>query len=482
MENLDNVKYEKIDLMVYENRKKNLLANKKLQSLGFKIVPLVTTTYGYNLEMFSIGKGAKEIFIVGGTHSSEIITVDYVTQLVEQIPNFEEFDPNLFKINIIPIQNPEGFDINTNVIKTFDDSEFEQKSKEYYFRYKIDSLVYRIFESLNSIVDEDNFLSNLKNIINNNQGWIALEKVMPKLSTLNQKINHIDSQDKKIYQLELIKACNETIQTLDTKDVYLYEFINKLKSFFELLIERDLTKETKLHQEMFKNVSIDKLNIKNLKLKESLKGIYNVLPKGSIINHDSTGLNINLNSNQPDNPGIEIIKNNGVKYFSGVKSNIQNYTEGPAGLPCLDVNDFEYALENKVLYSLLQESYDSGKYLATFLYHGTGGLIFYKPSESMGEGYDEFLDYNRALADIYNEGISESINYKYTKIEKAENTGFGDKLRGTFPGVLLVELSKMGGNPIGPYGDKDNIYRTMNENFCGIKHVLGYFNQKKLKH
>ena len=32
------------------------------------------------------------------------------------------------------------------------------------------------------------------------------------------------------------------------------------------------------------------------------------------------------------------------------------------------------------------------------------------------------------------------------------------KLRIDYPAVLLIELSYMGGNPLGPLGDKDNNY------------------------
>ena len=32
----------------------------------------------------------------------------------------------------------------------------------------------------------------------------------------------------------------------------------------------------------------------------------------------------------------------------------------------------------------------------------------------------------------------------------------------------------MGGNPIAPYGDQNNIYNTINDNFDGIKNILAY--------
>ena len=35
-------------------------------------------------------------------------------------------------------------------------------------------------------------------------------------------------------------------------------------------------------------------------------------------------------------------------------------------------------------------------------------------------------------------------------------TGIGDLLREKYRNAYLLELSKMGGNPIGPYGDRKN--------------------------
>ena len=59
-------------------------------------------------------------------------------------------------------------------------------------------------------------------------------------------------------------------------------------------------------------------------------------------------------------------------------------------------------------------------------------------------------------------------------MEDADTSGYGDLLRRTFPGVLLIELSKMGGNPIAPYGDKNNIYNTFRDNLIAVDNLFGY--------
>ena len=47
----------------------------------------------------------------------------------------EGFDANGIKLHIIPLQNPEGFDISTSTLKMICDDNFREKSYEYYLRY-----------------------------------------------------------------------------------------------------------------------------------------------------------------------------------------------------------------------------------------------------------------------------------------------------------------------------------------------------------
>ena len=198
-------------------------------------------------------------------------------------------------------------------------------------------------------------------------------------------------------------------------------------------------------------------------------------PRGSQIIHDSTGLGINLNANNNLNPGINYIKNKQIIYGPGIKSNIRNYTPGPLGIPTLDVNNFEYANENLVLENLIQDSIRKGKYLATILYHGTGGLIYYKPHKELmnDDKYLDFLKINQELAYIYHQ----ETDYKI--LEESDFTGYGDYLRRTYQGVLLIELSKMGGNPIGPYGDKSNTYQVFSDNTKALSSVIKCLEKRK---
>ena len=491
MKKIDNISYEKLDYQTYQKRIEELLKNEKLQKLGIKRNKIGTSTYNYPLECITIGKGNKDLFIVGGTHGSEIISVDFVTQLIENIPNMKDFDPSEFKINIIPTQNPEGFDITTSTLSNINEDNFTNVSFEYYKKYRQDNIIAQTLNETNNffnnlinnknIITANDYLKEIKNFINTNNKWKQLDnpRNMPKIRIFNNLINkenNIDNFETLKYKLILI--CNQALAELnpneDLSEIIIIDQIKKAFTNKDLWQDIDNKTITKLHQEMFKDETPQTIDNKEMQIDTLDISV----PKGSHILWDATGgkNNINLNANVPINPGIEVIKNGEKRYGPGAKNNIRNYFPGPLGRPTENVDKFEYALENKALYSLLKNSYANGKYLATILYHGTGGLIYYKPYEKLmsDNDYKEFYNYNSKLANIY----QKETNYRI--IESSDKTGYGDLLRRTFPGVLLIELSKMGGNPIAPYGDVDNIYRTINENLLAINDLFKYFKNKNI--
>ena len=387
----------------------------------------------------------------------------------KQLPNIENYNPNEITLKIIPIQNPEGFNVVEQTYSKIEEQDLEKKSLEYHFRYKIDYIIVEIIKEINQITRDNYFAKNLKHTINKSQKWEKLKTIIPDLEILKENILQSNNE------IEILFALKKTMDK--TKDIYLIHFIDILLTGLDKKI--DIRNIPKLYQKMFEETTIENLNIKSKKMKENIVKAYKLHPKGSQIGHDSTGTFINLNGNHLLSPGIEVIKEKKIKYMTGTKSNIRNYIEGPNGIPCIDIENFEYAIENKILYKLIKESNEQNKYLATLLYHGTGGLIYYLPhGELMGNEYQEFLQYNTELTEAYNEGIQKYGTNPYKLINESETTGYGDLLARTFKGVLLIELSRMGGNPIGPYGDQENINRTINENLSAINNLLKYIKKK----
>ena len=490
MKNYD-VQYRKLNYPEYvtDITKKNL--DSKLLKMGLSQNILGKTEYGYNVSAFSIGYGKKDIFVVGTTHGSEVIGLDFILQLIDNLSNMEEFDPNLYKITFIPLHNPEGFDISSSTYQNIEKSNFEKQSHEYYERYRLDSLINISLESLNvlignylnkdTIIDANSFLEKIKRFIKTNKAWqmLSSEKGLPQLKTLNKYILMIESVESlNELKSELLKCAKMSQTNLNnTKDIYYKIFIDEfIKGFSNNLLWKNIDNinRRKLHQMMFKEDNFD--NVTDDILKNHLKKIYDenqILPRGSQIIYDANGNGINLNANNEFNPGIELLKNNKTIYGVRPRDNVVRYFRGPIGAPTKDPYHFEYEKENIYLYNLLKESYDKGRYLCTLLYHGTGGVIYYQPNETYmdEEKYQEFMIYNTKLAEIY----GNTADYKL--LNNHDISGTGDLLRRTFPGVLLIELSKMGGNPIGPYGDIDNINRTINDNINAFSELLKYYNK-----
>ena len=484
--------YDKLSYDLYNKRLDSFSSDERLRKLGFSRSVLGYTHYGYPIDLISVGFGPRDIFVVGGTHSSEIISVDFVLQLINNLPNFSEFDPNIFTIKFIPIQNPEGFDICTSTFSSIDSIDFQSKSKEYFLRYRTDSLIFKVVNGFNKLFDDCSSASvlydRIRSYINNDINWKNLsdKRAMPNITIFNTLVNSYDGpyDFDSLFQY-LCYSCNVTLDKIDTlelHDSFLYFFMNILKDKFVSLYPINLVKYQKLHQKMFDDVSID---IRSDELKKKMLDVYDLPdnPRGSIVTHDSTGLLINLNANHELNPGISVIKNSEFRYGYGPRSNVRNYYPGPIGLPCSDVNNFEYAVENKLLFDLIKSSYDNGRYFSTFLYHGTGGMIYYNPYDKRmsSTDFNNYFQFNNEIVELYNSGISSVSSSGYRKLDDSGDTGYGDMLRRTFPGVLLVELSRMGGNPISPYGDINNINNTMNENFAGFREFLKYYSNQKIK-
>lgn len=497
MKILDKFKYQLLNYQTYHQELNKLLNNEKLINLGLEKITLFYTDYGYPYDLITIGKGPKELILVGGTHGSEHISTDFLLNFIRTLPDIPELDPAQFKLVIIPLQNPEGFDISSNTLKIIPTETTTRQAYEYYLRYRTDAIITAALDQLNQQFQLLSYIPNLsineyclilKYFILTNPAWKKLDttKAMPKIKIFNQQIINLQLNQITNYQelqTYLIGACNYTLAQLNSHNIH-----DQFLLLFMNIIKNNLTKvdlwrpikneeQLKLYQQMFENSSFQGLH--NPKLTQDITNIYHQWqhPKGSQIGHDATGTGINLNANTPLNRGIAAIQNNQTIYGPFVKNNIKNYTPGPLGIPTKDVINFQFTKENLCLEELIKISLQHDNYLATLLFHGTGGQIFYKPYQPImpSERYTKFAKYNEVIAQIY----SQATNYQL--LANSDTSGYGDYLRRNYPGVLLIELSKMGGNPIGPYGDENNIYNVFQDNSKAIANLLNHFSKKLTK-
>lgn len=92
------------------------------------------------IRYFTLGNGNKHIVVTASWHSNEIITTSFVIELMQYLIN-NNYQFNNLKIHFIPILNPEGYLINTSVIKRkLPNKNITEYCYEYYKNFKYDAL------------------------------------------------------------------------------------------------------------------------------------------------------------------------------------------------------------------------------------------------------------------------------------------------------------------------------------------------------
>ncbi len=397
--------YEILDYAKYQQRIASLFKDSNEHQYPLHCQePLAITRLGYPVEHYTIGEGKNHFVIIGGTHGNELISVDFTTQLMRSLIKgegiFQDFDLSDFTLHFIPLQNPEGFIINTTAIANY----------------------------------------------------------IPDLPAVNLSS---PSVAKCPYLQKLEKLCHK------------YYLAYRQDDALSLVTGSHMAKA---HHSIFKSAFPSQIT--DAALHDSVCQICSSteFPAGSLIDWRSNGSGIDLNSNTPYNyRALQVYQNDQIVYGHRRSSNVLNYTKGPLGAPCFAKETFTYEPENQGLIDLLTNLYQSGEYCGTLSFHGTAGWIYYQtaPDKLPLENFQPPINLN-TINEINQElGVVYSKPSQYHLVTTQTNTGVGDLLRTNFPGSLLIELSKMGGNPLAPYGDiTNNFLPTMLDNFAAVKAVL----------
>ena len=198
-------------------------------------------------------------------------------------------------------------------------------------------------------------------------------------------------------------------------------------------------------------------------LKDSVGEILIPHPKGSIIDWASNGSGIDLNSNTKENIKEPKTYNKSLAY-----NNLRVDIPSPIGHPG---NNQSKNFTQEVEVISLQQLLDKLKNSCTMFlnYHSVGGLIYQRP-----ENDDKFTtSYNYILSKFYQENtIKNASKYDIVKGQSGRAISVNDQLRQKYPGNILVELSPMGGNPIGPFGDPNNIKNTIESNIYSFIYTM----------
>lgn len=467
----------KYEFITYDKLNKYLsdLVNGNYPNQVIKQKPLAFSPCGFPIEHFTIGNGPKHLTIIAGTHGTEIIGIDFIIKLMTVIAKgegvYKNFDPNKITLDFIPCQNPEGFIVVTESLKPYVDKlserEFETLSKEYYLNYSKDDRVYiEINKFLNSLFED-------KDIIKKFWDKYRLKDITP-----NDIRNFIKSiQDKENLQNKIDELF---------KNLFDLEIIDNL--------EKPIISKNKFHHQMFSDITYDNIPEKDeryILLKNKVKTIMTkkygnyTFPNASLIDWRANSNGVDLNKNNPSNFKIkneEKEANHFKTLFGNLRFNtLMREVAGPQGKVSVDDKKFTFEPENIGLLNHLLNLNKKGKYAGALSYHGTGGVIYSKPLDyhqiddpKQSKFLKQISEINDDLARVY----QSKTDYKPMPYPK-KLTGTGDMIRQILPGFLLIELSKMGGNPLGPYGDKKNNYKkVINDNIIAFNEILNNIENK----
>ena len=253
-------------------------------------------------------------------------------------------------------------------------------------------------------------------------------------------------------------------------------------------IAREITDniELKNYQSMFKNITYRDIPDKYKKVKEKIKDIYqkHKIPDGAIIAWCANANGIDLNANTKYNRNISKIENGEELYMSLRYSNIRFSEPGPINCPYDKNKGFLQEKETVFISNFLEELYNSNKLSAIFNYHSTGGLIDQRPSELEDDLKDRNINLkhktlnNYMFAKFYQSETYKNSNNKDEKYDILKEGSVIKTLNGLYrvlyPLDMLVELSELGGNPIGPYSNMGNYNSIMKSNLEAIKKSISY--------
>ena len=457
------ITYDKLNKYLYE------LTNNNYKNKVTKHPAIAFSPCGFPIEHYSIGHGHKHLVVIAGTHGTEIIGIDFVLKLMKAIAQgtgiYKDFAQNEITIDFIPCQNPESFIIVTESLKQYiNEQNFQKISYEYYLNYRKDDIIYtKVNEFFKSLTQD-------KKVINN--FWDEFRQKNISSSDLEQLLNN--------HQINKNKIIN------------LFDELKKLN-----IIDDNVIPKEKFHYSMFPNLNyknLPEIDNRYIKLKNKIQKIMETnydnykFPKQSIIDWRANSNGVDLNKNNPKNfkfKNKEKENNNFKPLFGKLRFNsLMREVPGPQGTSSVNNQKFSFEPENLGLLKLLLNLKKDDKYAGVLSYHGTGGVIYFRPKNYLEEKdlkkaklLKEIDEINTNMAKAY------QIYTGYKEMPYEQNPiGTGDMIRQILPGFLIIELSKMGGNPLGPYGDKDNYQKLINDNIIALNSLIKLIqNKTKIK-
>ena len=245
-------------------------------------------------------------------------------------------------------------------------------------------------------------------------------------------------------------------------------------------------KKTKNYQSMFKDATYNDIPDRYKKVKNKMKELYqkHKIPDGAIISWSANANGIDLNANTKYNRNITKIEQGEKLYMPLRFSNICFSEPGPINCPYDKNKGFLQEKENFFISEFLEELYNSNKLSAIFNYHSVGGVIDQRPSELEDDLKERNINLkhkslnNYMFAKFYQSETYKNLNNKDERYVILKDSSVIRTLNGLYrvlyPLDMLVELSELGANPIGPYSNIENYNSIMKSNLEAIKTSIRY--------
>lgn len=529
-----NIEYAILNYDKYHSRLQKLLENNSANKFPVTKQPdIAQSPCGFPVEHYTIGSGDKHLIIMGGTHGNEIISVDFVTQLMKNIAegrgDYNNLDLNKITLDFIPCQNPEGFYITTYALdskmKNMTEEEIEKFSKEYYQAYRNDNIDvhnnrvqgnpenhgpkkrYAIFndvtpdcipeidkahQKLKAAVIKlysDNHFENgtMANFFANSEGVNLNDNNENFFHIFNERIKENGPQYGNMGDNGVLKSVPGPIG-MPSKSLDHFEYALENQGLIELV--NNLSKEDKLLGLLTYHGTGGMVFANPVDEQENV--LYHTELNGKPIDPrrlnklgENSELTTVFDTDQSIDRSFKFLINRILA--SKYTSTVDNVYNEKSLLKTLNnaknmIELASQALNNLNIPKNVKEVTDPNiQIIVTNINNHLAELMYALENNNLkqikhfeSQLTNELLKLNPNLEkDLKSLQIGNLSTYPITSYPK-QITGVGDLLRNLYPGTLLIELSKMGGNPIAPYGDRQGNYETtIDANLRAVRETIG---------
>lgn len=139
-------KFQYLDAQEVNNKIEQIINTKENKNQVKKERPLGYSTYGLSINHYTMGNGPKHIIVSGSYHAAEIITTIFVVRLMEEMAQDPKFRKEEYTIDFIPMVNPEGYLITTQMQDLYlnkyqTEEEKIAAAKVYWSSYRADTTI-----------------------------------------------------------------------------------------------------------------------------------------------------------------------------------------------------------------------------------------------------------------------------------------------------------------------------------------------------